>query len=187
MFVAALRGSPPLRGLRGHAAGTMTQLYPARRVGSSGSCAGSARSPAAELTASYLGTQFGEEPSISQVANRFMGTGLFRAPLPKLSRPLRSAMVPDCPTPSCGSVRGSAGPLPRAARQAHASARWGSAVPGRGGAAARGGGTRACYADHADGREGGRGRSSPGRGGGLAPGAFIHERIVHVSLRNITS
>lgn len=186
MFVAALRGSPPLRGLRGHAAGTMTQLYPARRVGSSGSCAGSARSPAAELTASYLGTQFGEEPSISQVANRFMGTGLFRAPLPKLSRPLRSAMVPDCPTPSCGSVRGSAGPLPRAARQAHASARWGSAVPGRGGAAAAGPGL-VMPTTLTEGREGGRGRSSPGGGGGLAPGAFIHERIVHVSLRNITS
>lgn len=42
----------------------------------------------------YLGMQFGDEPSISQVANRFMGTGLFRAPLPgKLSRPLLSAMV----------------------------------------------------------------------------------------------
>lgn len=38
--------------------------------------------------------QFGEDPSISHVANRFMGTGLLRAPLPgKLSRPLRSAMV----------------------------------------------------------------------------------------------
>lgn len=40
--------------------------------------------------------QFGEDPSISHVANRFMGTGLFKAPLPaKLSRPLLSAMVSD--------------------------------------------------------------------------------------------
>lgn len=38
--------------------------------------------------------QFGDDPSISHVANRFMGTGLLRAPLPgKLSRPLLSAMV----------------------------------------------------------------------------------------------
>lgn len=43
--------------------------------------------------------QFGEDPSISHVANRFMGTGLLRAPLPgKLSRPLLSAMVRDSPT-----------------------------------------------------------------------------------------
>lgn len=42
----------------------------------------------------YLGMQFGEDPSISHVANRFMGTGLLRAPLPgKLNRPLLSAMV----------------------------------------------------------------------------------------------
>lgn len=45
--------------------------------------------------------QFGEDPSISHVANRFMGTGLLRAPLPwKLSRPLLSAMVRDSPTQS---------------------------------------------------------------------------------------
>lgn len=38
--------------------------------------------------------QLEEDPSISQVANRFMGTGLLSAPLPgKLKRPLRSAMV----------------------------------------------------------------------------------------------
>ncbi len=38
--------------------------------------------------------QLGEEPSISQVANRFIGTGLFSAPLPgKLNRPLLSAML----------------------------------------------------------------------------------------------
>lgn len=38
--------------------------------------------------------QFGEDPSISHVANRFMGTGLLRAPLPgKLNLPLLSAMV----------------------------------------------------------------------------------------------
>lgn len=53
--------------------------------------------------AAYLGMQFGEDPSISHVANRFMGTGLLRAPLPgKLNRPLLSAMVRgcgwDCPT-----------------------------------------------------------------------------------------
>lgn len=43
---------------------------------------------------SHLGMQFGEEPSISQVAKRFIGTGLFRAPLPgKLKRPLLSAML----------------------------------------------------------------------------------------------
>lgn len=51
--------------------------------------------------------QFGEDPSISHVANRFMGTGLLRAPLPgKLRRPLLSAMVRaagwDSPTPSWG-------------------------------------------------------------------------------------
>lgn len=55
----------------------------------------------------HLGMQFGEDPSISHVANRFMGTGLLSAPLPgKLNRPLLSAMVRaaaagwDCPTPS---------------------------------------------------------------------------------------
>lgn len=38
--------------------------------------------------------QLEEDPSISQVANRFMGTGLLSAPLPgKLKRPLLSAMV----------------------------------------------------------------------------------------------
>lgn len=38
--------------------------------------------------------QLEEDPSISQVANRFMGTGLLSAPLPgKLRRPLLSAMV----------------------------------------------------------------------------------------------
>jgi len=38
--------------------------------------------------------QLGDEPSISQVANRFIGTGLFSAPLPgKLNRPLLSAML----------------------------------------------------------------------------------------------
>lgn len=43
---------------------------------------------------SHLGMQLGEEPSISQVANRFIGTGLFSAPLPgKLNRPLLSAML----------------------------------------------------------------------------------------------
>ncbi|KAJ3613587.1 hypothetical protein NHX12_019833, partial [Muraenolepis orangiensis] len=43
---------------------------------------------------SYRGTQLGDEPSTSQVANRFMGTGLLRDPLPgKLSRPLLSAMA----------------------------------------------------------------------------------------------
>lgn len=43
---------------------------------------------------SHLGMQLGEEPSISQVAKRFIGTGLFRAPLPgKLNRPLLSAML----------------------------------------------------------------------------------------------
>ena len=49
---------------------------------------------AAGRDGTYLGMQFGEDPSISHVANRFMGTGLLRAPLPgKLSRPLLSAMV----------------------------------------------------------------------------------------------
>lgn len=43
---------------------------------------------------SHLGMQLGDEPSISQVANRFIGTGLFSAPLPgKLNRPLLSAML----------------------------------------------------------------------------------------------
>lgn len=108
------RGFPPRRGLRGHPAGTMTQLAGAR--GSPAAVREGGREARAGLAPSYLGTQFGEEPSISQVANRFMGTGLFSAPPPKLSRPLRSAMVRDGPTPSCGSgharrrgsVRGSA-------------------------------------------------------------------------------
>lgn len=61
------------------------------------------------MRAAHLGMQFGEDPSISHVANRFMGTGLLRAPLPgKLNRPLLSAMVLaagwDCPTPSRGFV-----------------------------------------------------------------------------------
>ena len=48
----------------------------------------------ATAEATYLGMQFGDDPSISHVANKFMGTGLLRAPLPgKLSRPLLSAMV----------------------------------------------------------------------------------------------
>lgn len=56
----------------------------------------------------YLGMQFGEDPSISQVANRFMGTGLLSAPLPgKLSRPLLSAMV----RAAGGTVRHRAGDL----------------------------------------------------------------------------
>lgn len=45
--------------------------------------------------------QLGEDPSISQVANRFIGTGRFSAPLPgKLSRPLLSAMLDDVAGPS---------------------------------------------------------------------------------------
>lgn len=69
------------------------------------------------LAAPYLGMQYGEGPSISHVANRFMGTGLLRATLPgKLSRPLLSAMIRAaggtvrhrawdlCTTHQCGSL-----------------------------------------------------------------------------------
>lgn len=50
--------------------------------------------PPKKNKAPYLGMQLEEDPSISQVANRFMGTGLLSAPLPgKLRRPLLSAMV----------------------------------------------------------------------------------------------
>ncbi|KAJ8341096.1 hypothetical protein SKAU_G00333870 [Synaphobranchus kaupii] len=46
--------------------------------------------------------QLGDDPSISQVANKFIGTGLLSAPLPgKLSRPLLSAMVRE----ACNSAR----------------------------------------------------------------------------------
>lgn len=57
----------------------------------------------------YLGTQLGLEPSISQVANRFMGTGRPSAPAPpgKLRRP-RSAAA---------AMAASTGPAPPAPRR----------------------------------------------------------------------
>lgn len=59
--------------------------------------------------------QLEEDPSISQVANRFMGTGLLSAPLPgKLKRPLLSAMV----RAAGGTVRHRAAAAPAAAAAA---------------------------------------------------------------------
>lgn len=112
----------PLRGLRGQRLGTTTQLAGAAGTAATWQATRRARAletPALKVqtdnnarAATDLGMQFGEEPSISHVANRFMGTGLLRAPLPgKLSLPLLSAMVrPGCgwdrPAASWGSEGG---------------------------------------------------------------------------------
>lgn len=57
--------------------------------------AGARGNKAAGRAAAYLGTQLGLEPSTSQVANRFMGTGVLSAAgAPARPRRPRSAMAP---------------------------------------------------------------------------------------------
>lgn len=70
-----------------------------------GRCARTKRSAGA-----YLGTQLGLEPSTSQVANRFMGTGVLSAPgAPGRPRRPRSAMAPAPPSLGGLGLRRAAG------------------------------------------------------------------------------
>lgn len=104
----------PLQGLHGHPLGKMIELAAGEATvqlwqpNMPAGALGKLKQTHAARTAPYLGMQFGEDPSISHVANRFMGTGLLRAPLPgKLNRPLLSAMVGA----AGGTVRRRAGAL----------------------------------------------------------------------------
>lgn len=75
----------------------------------------------------YLGTQLGLEPSISQVAKRFIGTGRPRAPVPpgKLRR-LRSAAAAMAVPAALARAHRAGPPPPRPAPPAGGASRGGS-------------------------------------------------------------